>query len=200
MIPDKAHQAVSDANERIAEECFKRTGLKPIRLDVRGRRQTTKRPDLLVNDASDRSVVVCEVKTILSAGYSKDRGALVSTMDPKLYEQSATDTEAMPATAFVYDIDLRDMETGTSNAVVKYRTLLKDRHDLEGVPLVVVFFFDFYADHFDLYDRRELERFPDVAGILRIVSQEPNTKQFKLVENKWAKVKLPRDLVDWCIT
>src|SRR5712692_2720005 len=101
MIAGKSHQAISDANERIAEECFKRSGLKPIRLDVRGRRQTTKRPEFLVNDASDKPVVVCEVKTILSAGYSKERGALVSTMDPNLYETSATDTETMRATAFV---------------------------------------------------------------------------------------------------
>jgi hypothetical protein len=83
MTPGKAHQAVSDANERITEECFKRIGLKPIRLDVLGRRQTTKRPDLLVNNASDSAVVVCEVKTILSAGYSKDRGALRNSAEER---------------------------------------------------------------------------------------------------------------------
>src|SRR5438876_5047566 len=113
MIHGKTHQEISDANERIVEECFKRMGLKPVRLDVRGRRQKTKRTEFKVNDASGKPVVVCEVKTILSAGQSKERpGTLISTKDPKLHPA----TETKRATAFVYDVDFRRMETDMRRA------------------------------------------------------------------------------------
>lgn len=113
-------------------------------------------------------------------------------MDPTLYENSAADAETMRAPAFVHDSDFRRMETGMRSAVVKFRALLKDRPGLEGVP--------FHADRFDLYDHRALVQFPEAAGILRVASRESEEKQFRLVENTWARVKLPGGLAGWCIT
>jgi len=217
MISSAHAKAVSDENEEIVAKRFKRIGLTPIRLDKVGKRKRPerKRPDFLVNDGAAQPVLICEVKTILSGGSVKDKKFLASTADPDLIDKGA----------FVFDIDFTDMDNTLANAVGKYRELIEDRPDLARVPLVVAFFFDVFADHFDLY-RADMDRFKDVAGILkverdhlidavakkmsrgdleaRIESQSmtgmpPNTKAFRLLENSCARLTLPRDFVARCI-
>ena len=117
------------------------------------------------------------------------------------------------------DEDLRD-------TVQKYLKLVEDRPELAGTPLVVAFFFDPFADVFDLYPSR-MEAFPEVSGILKIevaltirrmaeqMSLEelreridsgsmkvfpPPSKEFRLLENELAENPLPRHFVDLCIT
>jgi hypothetical protein len=214
MIPDDLIKAISDRNEGIVKKRFKRMKMKPIRLDNQGPR---KRPEFLVVDGSEQPVVICEVKTIFSAGYLEDQDVHLSTADQRFMESPRF--SGVP-------VDFAKIDENMANAVCKYKVLLKDRPELVGVPLVVDFFFDWYADYFDLYDRR-MEPFPDVSGILQVCNDHliqakaekmtleeledrilsgsmkgigPTTKAFKLVENECATVKLPRHFVEWCIT
>jgi hypothetical protein len=218
MIPPAHVKVVSDENEGIVEKRFKRICLSPIRLDKVGKRKRPdrKRPDFLVNDGASRPVLICEVKTILSGGHVKDKQFLASTADPDHFDKGS----------FVFDIDFTDMDNALANAVSKYRELIEDRPELARVPLVVAFFFDFFADHFDLY-RADMDRFKDVAGILKVerdhvidavaskmsqtdlearcesksmAGMPPNTKVFRLLKNTCARLKLPRDFVARCIT
>ncbi len=211
MISDPYIKEQSDMNERIAEKRFRRMHMKPTRLDVQGPR---KRPEFLVSDGAG-PVVICEVKTIFSAAYLQERHAHVSTADENLIDSGV----------FGIPVDFTKINMNMTNAVSKYRTLLADRPELVNVPLVVAFFFDPFADHFDLYPRKM--EFPEVSGILKVEKDHliravaekmsleqledriasgsmaglpPNTKAFRLVENESAKLKLPRHFVEWCIT
>src|SRR2546428_13058044 len=112
MISDEYIRETSAANERIAEKRFKRMGLRVQRLDVQGPRS---RPEFLVSDSSG-PVVVCEVKTIFSAGYDQEKKAHASTADPDFVGRGS----------FVIPIDLTKIEENLTNAVSKYRTLLAD--------------------------------------------------------------------------
>jgi len=213
MISDSYIKEQSDSNERVVEKRFKRMKMKVARLDNQGPR---KRPEFLVSDGAG-PVAICEVKTIFSAAYLKERGVHLSTADDEFMKSPAF--SAVP-------VDFSKIEENLADAVSKYRVLLKDHPELAGVPLVVALFFDWYADYFDLYPSK-MEQFPDVAGILQVEKDHlikakgekmtleeledriasgsmkgmgANTKAFKLVENECATVKLPRHFVEWCIT
>jgi len=218
LIPDNLRQALSDANEKIAEKRFRRMGLVPVRLDKLGKRKRPerKRPDFRLDDGAKRPVVICEVKTIFSGGQVKDKKFLASTLDP----------EHLGKGPFSFDVDFSDMDGAVANAIVKYRELVEDFPRLARVPLVVAFFFDEFADHFDLY-RADMDRFKDVAGILKVESDHlrnlvartmssddlkaliksasmagmpQSTKGFRLLKNTCARLRLPRDFVARCIT
>lgn len=202
---------ISDRNETEADEQFRRLGYGPERLDRQGRRS---RPEFLIYDGM-RPILVCEVKTIVSGGYLRDRGAHVSTEDPAALNSGGLRTE----------IDFRNLEEKLADSVRKYRCLVDDRPDLRGVPLVVVLFSDFFADHFDLYPTR-MEEFPEVSGLLRIerdamlrdAARQLETKElkrrmeaddleglplpsidFRLLENECAQVAVPRSFAEKCL-
>ena len=218
MISSAQAQAISDQNEKIAEKQFKRMALTPVRLDKIGKRKrpARKRPEFRLDDSAKRPVAIVEVKSILSAGPVRDRKFLASTLDPEHFGKGP----------FSLNADFSDIDNALANAVVKYHDLVEDSPELARVPLVVVLFFDEFADHFNLY-QPNMDRFPDVAGILKIesdhlidavaktMSQEEvlariesgsmagmprSTKRFRLLENTCAKRKLPRDFVAKCIT
>ncbi len=211
MIDPELVNAISAANEAIVEKRFRKMGLRPTRLDFQGPR---KRPEFLVSDPGG-PVLVCEVKSIFSAGYDDERRAHVSTFDPEFLNRGPSS----------HEVDFTAIERNLADAVSKYKALLKDQPELRGVPLVVAFFFDPFADHFRLYPRR-MEDFPEVSGIVKVVSDHllkaaarkmslqelkervdsgdmsglpPNTKTFELLENECAEVKLPRHFVGSCL-
>jgi hypothetical protein len=205
-------QQISTANEAVVEKRFRKMGLRPRRLDFQGPR---KRPDFLVSDSTG-PVLVCEVKSIFSAGYDEERRAHVSTFDPEFLNRGPS----------FHEIDFTAIDRNLSEAVSKHKVLLEDCPEFVGLPLLVAFFFDPFADHFNLYPR-EMKAFPEVSGIVKVVSDHlidaaarrmsleelkarvdsgdmtgmpPNTKIFELVENECAMVKLPRHFVDACLT
>jgi len=213
LSPDRTNK-VSLQNEEVAEKRFKKIGYSVERLDKQGHR---KRPEFLVLE-NKKPLLICEVKTIFSAGYSHKNKAHISTEDPDLINSGQ----------FREEIDFTVIENNLSNAISKYRCLINDYPLLSRVPLVVVFFLDFFAEIiFELYPKDDLKRFPEISGILKIESNRairkvcenislddlkqiintnsmrglpPNSKEFLLIENKGANTKLPRHFVESCVT
>jgi hypothetical protein len=77
-----------------------------------------------------------------------------------------------------------------SDAIRKCRTLSEDIPNLVNLPLLVVFFFDFFADYFDFYTRR-MDRFPEVSGIAKIeVDDHEIRKRTKTMSSEELKAKI----------
>jgi hypothetical protein len=202
---------ISDYSEVRAEKQFKKMGFKVTRLD---RNQPTKRPDFLITDSSG-PVLVAEVKTILSAGYLDDRGAHVSMLDPGFLDSGT----------FGIEVNFAGIDQAISYAVGQYQSLVSADPSLGEVPLAVVLFFDFFADHFMLYPRKMAD-FPNVSGLLKLEEDRliremaqkftldelrgiiesgsmrgfpPNTKEFRLLQNECARLSLPSHFVMRCV-
>jgi hypothetical protein len=147
-------------SEKIAEKRFKACGFDVSVIPVAQRR----RPDLLVTDSAG-PVVICEVKTIASAGYLKELGFHASLNDPRFVEASQTmivvEGEAMP----------RKVIEALDEAADQYRQLCEDQKELAGVPFVVALFMDFFADCFDLLPTRADAPEPinpDISAVMKV--------------------------------
>jgi len=150
--------------------------------------------------------MLCEVKTINSAG----RG--VSTRNPNLrdFEISA-------------DRIAKKIDDHIENAAHQRAELIKEHLDYARLPFLVALVLDFLVD-LHVYPRTFNK---DVSGILRIepdlalgkafgelsdaekdrrlrnddaTGLPPNSKDFRLVRNKAARRKVPKDFQDQCIT
>ena len=123
------------------------------------------------------------------------------------------------------DIRLTKIDDCLSDAVRKRDALVADKPHLEKLPLLVAFFFDFYADHLHLYPRKFNK---EVSGILTIKRDDATRKAFEelspaeqerrlfdpkwelglptsgkvfvLVRNKAARRKVPKDFQHYCRT
>ena len=211
MLNSKALNQITAANEDIVEKQFNKLRYSVSRLD---RNAKSSRPDFLISNRAGRPEMLCEVKTVHSAGYLPDRDAHISMLDEKLH-----DTEV-----FENQIDLTRISDNLANAVRKRNALVKDRPNFAGLPLLVAFFFDFFADHLVCYPR---SFDPEVSGILTIEKdiartkafgqlsvdeQErrlrtgrmndlpPNSKDFVLIRNKAARRGVPEDFQAQCFT
>ena len=211
MLNSSRLQEIALANELVIEQQFRSLQYKTKRLDVQGPRS---RPDFLISDNSGPQLI-CEVKTIFSAGFLSGRNAHISTHDPKLLNTGT----------FHNQIDFRKIDDNLSDAVSKYRCLIADCPELRTVPLAVALFFDFFADYFDYYPKR-MEDLPEVSDILKIVEDRaiekiagkmslkelerriktkdistfpPSRKDFVLVENECANFRLPKHFISACI-
>ncbi|MEQ1935468.1 MAG: hypothetical protein ABL962_16535 [Fimbriimonadaceae bacterium] len=210
---------LSKQNEAVAEKRFKKMGYTAKPLDIRGPR---KRPEFLIEKA-DTVAMLCEVKSIFSGGYIKDAGVHFSTQDPEMHLPAAVPGKPPPVLIGL-EIDFSRMEDDLANAVEKYKETVSDMPALAGVPYVVVFFFDPFADNWDLFPAA-MSRFPEVSAILRVVKDADirdaaqamdydeleeraltqnlkglpnNSKEFEIIENSSATVRLEREFVNLC--
>ena len=211
MFRSELLKRLAAAYETIVEKQFKRLGYSVTRLD---RQKERPRPDFLVS-RSGRPQMLCEVKAIFSAGYRRDKDFHISTLDEKLG----------PFTLYRKDIRRTQIDDCLSNAVRKRDALVADQPHLENLPLLVAFFFDFYADHLHLYPRKFNK---EVSGILTIKRDDATIKAFEelspaeqerrlfdanwelglptsgkvfvLVRNKAARRKVPKDFQHYCRT
>ncbi len=147
-------------NETIIKKRFEKVNYMVERLDYQGPRP---RPDLLISDSSGPRII-CEVKTVFSGGYLTERDAHVSTRDSKLWDSGV----------FENQIDLTKIDDCLGDAVRKRTAFVADRPELKDLPLIVAFFFDFFADFLPFYPRDFGERFRDC------VSLNPTTNQFNV--------------------
>ena len=201
------------AYEAVVEKRFKKLRYSVQRLD---RQKPRSRPDFLISNSSGRPQMLCEVKTVFSGGYLRDKGVHVSMLDEKLSNFGV----------FQNEIDLTKINDCLGNAVHKRAALVADEKSLKDVLLLVAFAFDFFADFLPFYPRTfnagvsgilTIEK--DVARVsafqkLSIEEQEqrlrtgwvaglpPNSKDFVLVRNKTkgARCHVPRDFQLRCIT
>jgi hypothetical protein len=162
MLDSEALSQITAANEGIIEKQLKKLTYAVTRLD---RNVTSRRPDFLISNRAGRPEMLCEVKTVHSAGYLADRDAHISMLDGKLHETGV----------FEDQIDLTKISDNLANAVRKRNALVKDRPNLASLPLLVAFFFDFFADHLVCYPR---SFDPEVSGILTIARDIARTEAF----------------------
>jgi hypothetical protein len=212
MLNSEESNQRAAANEAAVEKQFKKMRYSVTRLD---RQKKRPRPDFLIS-RSGRPQMLCEVKTIFSAGYRRGEGFHISTLDENLGA----------FTLYRKDIRLTQIDDCLSDAVRKRAALVTDDPNLEKLPLLVAFFFDFYAAHL-------LHRYPrtfnkGVSGILTIKRDEATIKTFEqlspaeqerrlfdprwedglptsgkvfvLLRNKAALRKVPRDFQMLCMT
>jgi hypothetical protein len=187
------HEALE--NEAKVKKQFEKLKYSVERLD---RNNENRRPDFLISNASGFPLMLCEVKTINSAGCG------VSTHNEKLE---------------VFEIPLGRMQKQIDDrieiAAGQRAELVKERPQLEHLPFVVTLFLNALVS-LDPYPRWFNE---DVSGILMIkpdvalgnafdelsdAEQErrlktwdatglpPNSKDFVLVRNKQARRKVPK--------
>ena len=162
MLKSQTLNQLAAANEAVVERQFNKLRYSVRRLD---RNAKSPRPDFLISNGAGRPEMLCEVKTVHSAGYLRDRDAHISMLDEKL---SGTGV-------FENKIDLTRISDNLADAVRKRNALVKDDPNLADLPLLVAFFFDFFADHLVCYPRAFD---PEVSGILRIGRDIARTDAF----------------------
>jgi hypothetical protein len=211
MLNSEILNRMATAYEAVVEKRFKKLRYSVRRLDFQGERA---RPDFLVSNSSGPQML-CEVKTVFSGGYLRDKDVHVSTLDEKLSNFGV----------FQNEIDRTKIDECLASAVHKHAAVADDEKSLKNVPLLVAFAFDFFADFLHAYPRTFNE---DVSGILtieidrarlkafeqlgieeqeqRIRNPEftaglpPHSKEFVLVRNKAARRKVQKHFQFQCHT
>ena len=211
MLNSQTLNQLAAANEAVVEKQFNKLRYSVRRLD---RNAKSPRPDFLISNRARRPEMVCEVKTVHSAGYLPDRDTHISMLDEKLCGTGV----------FENKIDLTRISDNLADAVRKRNALVKDDPNFADLPLLVAFFFDFFADHLVCYPRAFD---PEVSGILtigrdiartdafgqlstdeqeqrlrgeRMAGLPPSSKDFILVRNKAARRRVPRYFHNQCFT
>jgi hypothetical protein len=198
--------------EKVVEKRFKKLNYSVEKLDSK-KRKARPRPDWLVSNSCGPQML-CEVKTVFSAGYLRDKNVYISTHDQELCNFGVIESK----------IDLTKISDCLSDAVRKRSALVKDDPRFAKLPLLVAFFFDFFSEFLPFYPRTMDQ---DISGILTIEidaaltkvfeklsveEQElrlrtgfaaglpPNSKGFALVRNKTARRRVPQDFQLRCRT
>jgi hypothetical protein len=211
MLNAETLNQIAAANEAVVEKQFKKLRYSVRRLDRNAKRP---RPDFLISNRAGRPEMLCEVKTVHSAGYLPDRDAHISMLDERLCDTGV----------FENQIDLTKIRDNLADAIRKRNALVADDPNSADLPLLVAFFFDFFADHLVCYPRTFD---PEVSGILtikkditrieafgRLSTDEQerrlrtgcmnnlpaNSKDFILIRNKAARRRVPRTFQDVCFT
>jgi hypothetical protein len=194
--------------ESLENEAKVRKQFEKLRYSVTrlGRNNDNRRPDFLISDSSGRPLMLCEVKTINSAGCG------VFTRNENLRDFQ------IPVARIQKQIDDRIEDAADQRA-----KLVKERPEFEHLPFLVALVLDVLVDLY-VYPRTFnkdvtgiLTIEPDVAlgkafGELSDAEQErrlktqdatglpPNAKDFALVRNKAARRKVPKDFQSQCRT
>ena len=190
-------------NEAKVQKQFEKLRYSVTRLD---RNNDNRRPDFLISDSAGRALMLCEVKTINSAGCG------VSTRNENLRDFE------IPIDRIQKQIDDR-----IEIAAAQRAELVKERPKFERLPFLVALFLDQLVD-LHVYSRTFNK---DVTGILTIepdvalgkafakceredkerrletedaTGLPPNSKDFVLVRNKAARRKVPNDFRSQCNT
>jgi hypothetical protein len=206
MLEQEILNRMATAYEEVVEKRFKKLRYSVQRLD---RQKPRSRPDLLISNSSGGAEMLCEVKTVFSGGYLREKGVHVSMLDEELSNFGVFETK----------IDRTKIDDCLTNAAHKRAALVEDEKSLKDVPLLVAFAFDFFADFLLAYPRTFNKH---VSGILtiekdvarvkafeklsleeqerclrtgRVAGLPPNSKNFVLVrnKNKTARRPVPRD-------
>ncbi len=169
MINPKLSQQRSNANEAAVKAQFENLKYVVQRLDTRGANKP-KRPDFLILNSAGPQML-CEVKTIDSAFYPRDKEKYgvehvhISTLDDKFVGAFGTiPTDAKEKT-----------NERLTEAVSQRAALIADHPGTADLPLLVALFFDFYAQHLFPYPYY-FE--PEISGILTIARDIERNKAF----------------------
>jgi hypothetical protein len=167
MINPKASNQRSDANERVVKEQFEKLNYVVKKLDRKGSKG--RRPDFLISNSAGVPQMLCEVKTVDSAFYPRDKKkygvehVFISTLDDKCVGSIRN-----------IPIEGRAVERHLADAVGKREALIKAEPQSADLPLLVALFFDQLAAEY----LPPFERFREVSGILTIVEDVERNKAF----------------------
>ena len=202
MDGEAANREALDNEAKIRKQ-FEKLRYSVTRLD---RNNDNRRPDFLISDSAGHALMLCEVKTINSAGC----GVSMCNQNLGAFEISA-------------DRIQKQIDDRIENAADQRAELIKERPEFERLPFLVALVLDFFVD-LNVYSRTFNK---DVSGILTIepdaalgkafgkLSTEeqerrlrtddatglpPNSKDFRLVRNKVARRKVPKNFQSECIT
>src|SRR5438270_8438819 len=113
MLNSQTLNQLAAANEAVVEKQFNKLRYSVRRLD---RNAKSPRPDFLISNHAGRPEMLCEVKTVHSAGYLPGRDAHISMLDEKLCGTGV----------FENQIDLTRISDNLANAVRKRNAFAKD--------------------------------------------------------------------------
>jgi len=193
MINSEESNRRSAANESVIKEQFENLKYLVKRLDHR--KSKRRRPDFLISNCSGPQML-CEVKTVDSGGYPRDKAVYgvqdvhISTLDEKFQGHF----KDIP-------INLNKIDKGLADAIDKRKALVEDDSSFADLPLLVAFFFDFFAEYLHFYprsfDKRD-ERFQEISGILTIESDVARNKAFEQLsaEEQKRRLKNPELMTD----
>src|SRR6266480_5448921 len=193
MINSEESNRRSAANESVIKEQFENLKYLVKRLDHR--KSKRRRPDFLISNCSGPQML-CEVKTVDSGGYPRDKAVYgvqdvhISTLDEKFQGHF----KDIP-------INLNKIDEGLADAIDKRKALVEDDSSFADLPLLVAFFFDFFAEYLHFYprsfDKRD-ERFQEISGILTIESDVARNKAFEQLsaEEQERRLKNPELMTD----
>lgn len=212
-------------NEKITKKVFENMGYVVNKISENKEYKT---PDYEIK-ADNKTIILCEVKTIFSAGYDKKGNYYISTIDNNIHKSKGFSFDPLPDT-----IDkLKEAEKQYSEYSDRFR-------DYKNTPFIVALFPNFLADSFDLIKINESflndNQLNNISGIIQLdenrkrteaknerISKNlkdlnqanpndrqhnlakalvngsenknlpPETKEFKLFNNRYAKNKIPED-------
>jgi hypothetical protein len=186
MINPKASNQRSDANEAVVKEQFEKLNYMVKKLDRKGSKG--RRPDFLISNSAGVPQMLCEVKTVDSAFYPRDKKKYgvehvhISTLDDKCFGSFRN-----------IPIDGSAVERQLADAVGKREALIKDEPQFANLPLLVAFFFDQLAtEYLPPFD----ERFREVSGILTIVEDVKRNKAFGKLSDEEQEQHLRAELAE----
>lgn len=175
MIDPKLSQQRSDANEAAVKKQFEKLKYIASRLDTRGANKR-RRPDFLISNSAG-PVLLCEVKTVDSAFYPRDKAKYgvahvhISTLDHKFVGSF----QNVP-------IDLSTIDEALVKAISQRNALVEDHPQFSDLPLLIALFLDQMASGYDFaypcsFDERS-ENFREVSGFLTIAHDVERNKAF----------------------
>ncbi len=180
MINQKESKRRSDENEAAVKQQFKNLNYSVKRLDTKSSKR--RRPDFLISTSSG-PLLLCEVKTVDSAFYPRDKKKYgvehvhISTLDPKFRGSF----QGIP-------IDLTKIDRALADAVRQRAALIADRPETADLPLLVAILPDlFLAEYLFAYPCSFAERsddFREVSGILAIKEDFARNEAFKKLSDK----------------
>jgi hypothetical protein len=170
MLDSKESNRRSDNNEAAVKEQFEKLEYVVEKLDRKASKG--RRPDFLISDRAGQRQLLCEVKTVDSAFYPRDKKKYsvehvhISTLDPKLIGAFGN-----------IPIDLTKIDKPLAEAVRQRAALIADRPETADLPLLVALFLDEFVKEYVFAYPRSFE--PEVSGILTIARDVSRNAAFE---------------------
>jgi len=173
MIDPKLSQQRSDANEAAVKTQFEKLKYVASRLDTKAANKR-RRPDFLISNSAG-PLLLCEVKTVDSAFYPRDKAKYgvahvhISSLDHKFIGSF----QNVP-------IDLSTIDEALVKAISQRDALVEDQPQFADLPLLVALFLDDMASGYDFaYSFAERsESFREVSDFLTIAQDVERNKAF----------------------
>jgi hypothetical protein len=181
MLDFEASNRRSANNEAAVKEQFEKLGYVVGKLDRKASKG--RRPDFLISDRAGQRQLLCEVKTVDSAFYPRDKkkygveNVHVSTLDSKFIGKFGN-----------IPIDLTKIDKPLAEAVRQRAALVTDRPETADLPLLVALFLDEFLREYLFAYPRSFE--PEVSGILTIERNVARNAAFKKLSREEQRRRL----------